>query len=106
MARGWTEGDRVGVMLGGNAETKVVRFLGYGEYIGETVPPEHVGGFNFGIPNPTLKLDSGKLCYGCETYWDWETEAAMKDRIAKWEAEGWTVAMVDIDDARAEARTE
>lgn len=101
MANGWKEGDRVGVMLGGNAERKVVRFLGYGEYIGETVPPKSVGGFNVGLPNPTLKLDSGKVCYGCETYWG--TEDGMKDRLAKWRDDGWQIEIVDIDDARAEA---
>lgn len=91
----WNKGDRVGVMLGANQEFKEILFLGYGEYIGETVPPEHIGGFNFGMPNPTLKLDNGKICYGCETYWG--TEAGMQKRISEWKAAGYKLTVVDID---------
>lgn len=47
--------------------------------MGDTVPPENVGGFNFGNPNPTLKLDSGITVYGCECWWG--QEKAVKNSL-------------------------
>lgn len=100
----WTPGDRVGVMIGSDRATRTVKFLGYGTYEGETVPPPEAGGFNFGMPNPTLKLDNGKVCYGCETWWG--TEERIKSEIAAWQADGWTIEIVDIDVERVAAKAE
>ncbi len=98
MARGWNTGDRIGAMIGATHETKTIKWLGFGEYAGEEVPPPEVGGFNVGLPNPKLRLDNGKTCYGCETWWG--SEAEMTKKIDLWKANGWTIVTVDIDDAR------
>ena len=100
---GWVIGDRVGVMIGADADTKIIKWLGFGRYIGETIPSPEAGGFNFGVPNPTLELDSGKICYGCETWWGAEGE--MKVKLEAWVARGWTIMDVDIDDERRAAAT-
>jgi hypothetical protein len=34
---------------------------------------------NFGIPNPTIKLDTGKTVYGCECWWG--SESKVKEMI-------------------------
>lgn len=60
-------GDRVGVIQ--KAERDTVYLFGYGTYEGEHIPPDDVGGFNVGIPNPKLKLDDGTIIYGCESWW-------------------------------------
>lgn len=70
-------GDRVGAIRDADSET--VWFYGYGVYEGETVPPENVGGMNFGFPNPTIRLDNSNTVYGCECYWG--SESAVKDMI-------------------------
>lgn len=101
MTRGWEPGDRIGAMIGSNKESKTIKWLGFGEYVGETVPPPEAGGFNVGLPNPTLKLDSGKTCYGCETWWG--SEQQMKKKLDAWKADGWTIVDVDIDDERRAA---
>ena len=65
-------GARVGAMLG--ARDKTVRFLGYGVYQGDEVPPENIGGFNMGFPNPKIVLDNGKVVWGCECWWGAEDQ--------------------------------
>ena len=70
-------GDRVGAIM--KADDKMVWFYGYGVYEGDTIPPEDVGGMNFGIPNPTIKLDNGNIVYGCECWCG--SESAVKDMI-------------------------
>lgn len=60
-------GDRVGAIQESN-DTEIYLY-GYGAYTGMTIPPENVGGFNMGVPNPTIKLDNGNLVYGCECWW-------------------------------------
>ena len=92
-------GERVGAMVDANA--KVARFLGYGTYEGETVPSEKAGGFGpllraLGQKNPTLKLDNGKIVYGCECWWG--TEAEINRQL-----EGLEVVNIDIDEFRKEA---
>lgn len=60
-------GARVGAVQ--KADETTVYFFGFGIYQGTTVPPENVGGFNLGLPNPTIKLDNGENVYGCECWW-------------------------------------
>ena len=90
-------GARVGAMLG--AGDKLVRFLGYGTYVGDEVPPPTIGGFNIGLPNPKIKLDSGKIVWGCECWWG--SEEGMKAKVEAWRKAGYTIEDVDIDAARA-----
>ncbi len=65
-------GDRLGCIE--SVKDGVLRLYGFGTYQGETVPPPSVGGFNIGIPNPTIKLDNGEMVYGCECWWGPEDE--------------------------------
>ena len=65
-------GDRVGAILKANEDT--VWLFGYGTYEGQAVPDESLGVKDFaGGPmthlNYCLKLDSGKLVFGCECWW-------------------------------------
>ena len=62
-----TIGDRVGAIQ--KADDDNVYLFGYGTYQGESVPPKNIGGFNLGIPNPEIKLDSGISVFGCECWW-------------------------------------
>lgn len=94
-------GARVGAMLGGNAKDKVIRFLDYGVYLGDEVPPAEIGGFNMGMPNPKIQLDNGKVVWGCECWWG--AEATFKEKLCHWEAAGYTIETIDIDAARAAA---
>jgi hypothetical protein len=90
---------RIGAVLG--SRDNVVWFLGYGTYDGDHIPPAEIGGFNCGVPNPKLMLDTGKVVWGCECWWG--SEAAMRLKVEAWEKAGWEVSLVDIDDARREA---
>jgi hypothetical protein len=91
-----TVGTRIGAILGAN--DKVVNFLGYGTYDGDHVPPGEVGGFNIGMPNPKLVLDSGKVVWGCECWWGGEER--IKSELERYKQAGLDVREVDIDDAR------
>lgn len=88
-------GQRVGAISHGEGDT--VWIFGFGVYDGDHVPPEGVGGFNTGHPNPRIKLDGGKVVWGCECWWG--SEAKIREQIA-----GKTVVEVDIDEARAAAK--
>lgn len=89
------KGDRVGAIL--KKEGKNVYLIGYGTYEGEEIPPKEIRGFNFGIPNPKIKLDSGKVVWGCECWWGDEEE--FKENFEKPEYE---IIQVDIDKERKE----
>lgn len=91
-----TKGERVGAILG--SKDGAVEFLGYGTYVGDEVPPENIGGFNFGNPNPKIELDNGKVVWGCECWWGPE------DKIKATLQQYTDVRTVDIDDARAAAQ--
>lgn len=86
-------GERVGAILSGNATE--VQFLGYGVRLEDEVPPDDVGGFNLGIPNPCLLLDNGEKVYGCEVWWGSEELIAevIRDK---------TVIPVGLSDLRGE----
>lgn len=85
-------GDRVGAIL--SASNGECQFLGFGVYVGDEVPPEYAGGFNAGLPNPKIQLDSGKEVFGCECWWG--PELSVKERLSKYDK----IIEIDIDDAR------
>lgn len=89
---------RVGAIC--DADGEEVRLFGYGQYVGEEVPPPEVK--MFGIPmtmkNPKIVLDDGKVVWGCECWWG--DEAKVKHSIGT-----RRVKMVDIEKTRAESQT-
>ncbi len=96
-------GDRIlAISHGKDGELFV---FGEGEYVGEEVPDSHVGGFmgqalrDGKIPNPCIRLDSGKKVYGCECWWG--PVGQVKKKYAE-----WTFVEIDIDDKRASANAE
>ena len=97
------KGDRVGAVLSSNE--KIMYLLGYGTYEGDFVPGDEVVGFlaeeirKLNLENPRIKLDNGKLVYGCECWWGSE------DEIRKLES-NHKVILVDIDKIRAEYKEE
>jgi len=78
----------------------VAKFFGYGVYLGEKVPhTEDVKLFGVSLkklnrPNPCIRLDSGKLVYGCECWWGSE------ERIKEILEECDEIVMVDIEELR------
>lgn len=67
------KGERVGAILGSNKDGSI-NFFGYGVYDGKEIPLKAVGQMaeimrEGGIGNPKLKLDSGDVVYGCESWW-------------------------------------
>lgn len=96
-------GDRVGAVLGGDENE--VQFLGYGVYEGEFTPEEAVGFLadalkEAGRKNPRIKLDNGKIVYGCECWWGGE------ERVKKMLEQYKKVVDVDIDEVREEVKNE
>jgi hypothetical protein len=89
-------GDRVGAIL--SADSKEVRLLGYGKYAGSEIPPKGITLMGvplaeFGIENPKILLDDGKVVWGCECWWG--PEDKVKNTIGK-----RRVVMVDIEKER------
>ena len=82
-----TKGERIGAVL--SMDDTSVRLIGYGVYVGNEVPPEGIGGFNMGWPNPKLEMDDGTVVWGCECWWG--PEAKVKAHL-----EGKTVVSVDM----------
>ena len=64
-------GDRVGVILEFDDKTKTVKFLGYGEYVGDYFHP-HLQFDDFDIP--LIQLDNGGYVWGNECWWYPENE--------------------------------
>lgn len=65
---------RVGAILSANEEE--VQLLGYGEYVGDEVPPASDDPESLmtmlnqlNVPNPKIVLDNGNVVWGCECYW-------------------------------------
>lgn len=100
--------ERVGAFL--SADKNTVKFLGFGVYEGEFVPIEAVGVFaealrEYGATNPRIRLDNGDVVYGCECWWEGESE--VQKRLTRWKEIGCNIVTVSIDDVRAEyVRTE
>ncbi len=111
-------GSRVGAILG--SKEKVVDFLGYGVYEGDFDPdkpedaPRAVGAIaDMGRQaaviaaenniaylrrNPKIRLDNGKIVWGCECWWGSEEE--VKKQIEAYKGKGYTINEVDIDEIR------
>lgn len=92
-------GDRVGAIMG--AEGGTVTIFGYGTYQGLQIPDPALQVQIFGAlmdhANPCIKLDSGKLVFGCECWW--ASETAIRAEVAKYT----TVTEVDIEEERRKA---
>jgi len=92
-------GTRVGAIL--EVNECEVKFLGFGKYVGDFIPDEAVGFLasffkEMQKPCPRIELDSGKLVYGCECWW--EEEARVKKILSNYDR----VENVDIDRIRAD----
>lgn len=94
------EGERVGAIYA--AKDGVIWFLGYGVYDGDhPVPAEtHGAGHMVGIPNPRIKLDSGKEVFGFQCWWG--PEKGVASRIEKMKEEGYVVVDVEIGEKGVE----
>ena len=91
-------GNKVGAMFVAKGGT--VEFLGYGIYEGDFIPEEAAGWMAEGlrnnkVTNPRIRLDNGKIVYGCECWW------GDADRIKKELEKYETVVDVDIDEIRS-----
>lgn len=98
-------GDRVGAILG--SKEREVEFFGFGVYEGDFLPVGAVGDVaevaSAVAPdrlNPKIKLDSGKVVWGCECWWG--PEENIKAQIERWEKIGFTIIEKDIDEVRKE----
>ncbi len=75
MATRHVKGDRVGALLA--VENGKAYLFGYGVYEGDEIPPLEINPWlNSGNPNPKIKLDSGKIVWGCECWWGPEDQWA------------------------------
>lgn len=94
-------GDRVGAIS--HTEGKIIYLFGYGIYEGNKVPEDsRVGmlGISFkdiGKNNPCIKLDNGKIVWGCECWWG--SEEDIKKQVAKHKK----AITIDIEQKRNEA---
>lgn len=94
-------GDRVYAIRNTDDATKTVHLYGYGVYEGDYLP-DSAGGNTAetvhvqGGDNPRIKLDSGKIVWGCECWWGPEQD--FKSR-----ANQFTVIDCDIEQDRKEA---
>lgn len=95
-------GYRVGAIMGG--DDKSVKFFGYGVYEGDFELPGSVGGFNFGQKNPRIKLDSGKIVWGCECWWG--PEENIKKNLEIYKSQGLEIIDVDIEEEREKSKGE
>lgn len=101
MAR-FDPGTRVGAIIG--AKDGVVRFAGFGVYVGDETPTEAVGFIaeacrEAGFPSPKIELDSGEVIYGCECWWG--AEDAVRDDVCRYQNDGYRIEHVSIDALRA-----
>jgi hypothetical protein len=101
-------GDRVGAVLSVSKEEGVL-FLGYGIYEGDFYPEEAIGFFadckkkmiaegkakktDDWMTNPRIRLDNGKVVYGCECWWG---NIDLEDYVKK----GYKIINVDIEQYR------
>ena len=98
-------GERVGAILSG--DEKAIKFLGFGEYVGEEVPPADTGGFGSmihvaGLTNAKIKLDNGKIVWGCECWWGGEEAVKKELEVAK--SAGKQIVEIDMDTYRNESK--
>lgn len=74
-------GDRIGAIQ--SARDNVVKFFGYGTYLGDEVPADYP------LPNPKLQMDNGAIVWGFQCWWG--DESAVKSQIEKYEKAGWAI---------------
>lgn len=86
---------RVGAVLSSNEEH--INFLGWGEYVGDEVPPADTDPESFlqmlhdnGIPNPKIVLDNGSVVWGCQCWWGPE------QKMLEW-IDSRKLVIVDVD---------
>lgn len=92
-------GDRVGAIL--SSKDGIVKFIGYGKYVGDAIPKEAIGFMAKALTetknvNPKIELDSGKVVYGCECWWG--SESRVKEILDK----SKEIVNVGIDEIRKE----
>lgn len=98
-------GDRVGALL--NSDKDKVYLFGYGVYEGDFptgLDPNPAGWVaetihEKGAPNPRIRLDDGKIVWGCECWWGSEEE--VRNSIGKRE-----IVLVDIETERQKCKTD
>lgn len=100
-------GTRVGAIL--SADDKNVYLLGYGVYEADEIPSTDAVGMGemlreAKIPNPKIKLDNGKVVWGCECWWG--PEEKVKAQVEASKQNGRVVVEMDIDEVRKEVSTE
>jgi hypothetical protein len=82
-------GERVGAVLGASKGSEniksVVRFLGYGIYLGCEVNPD------IGISNPKIQLDNGNIVWGFQCWWG--SEDKIKEQLSLYDV----IKYVDIN---------
>jgi hypothetical protein len=96
-------GERVGVIS--HSDDVGIHVYGEGVYEGDFVPGEEAVGFlasaarDAKVPNPRIRLDNGKVVWGCESWWGTLSQYNKMIENSK-----LPIVRVDIDDARADAR--
>jgi len=80
-------GDRIGAISHSDGDT--LHLYGYGEYLGEFFPPKGTQGpfgidaSEVGCENPCMRLDSGRIIWGCQCWWG--SEDSVRERAAKFD---------------------
>lgn len=82
-----------------DADEKEIRAFGFGEYVGDEVPPSDTGGLGPILHeakqlNPKIVLDNGDVVWGCECWWGNE------ERFYKEMHRGRKIVFVSIKEAR------
>lgn len=107
------EGQRVGAILGTKKDEKIIEFFGFGVYEGDHVAgegdPLPIGWISemmvkYSRPNPRIRLDDGKIVWGCECWWG--PEEQLQAKLKSYEEQGYSIASVDIDEVRKRFREE
>jgi hypothetical protein len=99
--------NRVGVII--DATEKVVRFLGYGTYVGQElldVDESEICGDAFalvdgGIAVGKIELDSGQIMYECEAHV--ESQEQVEGQLKEYIRMGYDVIQTDIYTLRNES---
>jgi len=75
----YKKGDRIGAILSVDDEKKVIELCGYGVFDGYEIPPRdekkelenwlYEAVVKNKVENPKLKLDDGRIVWGCECWW-------------------------------------
>lgn len=91
---------RVGVLFSVDYNAKIVQLIGYGELVGDEIPPKNINPWISGgnRPNPKIILDDGDIVWGCECWWG--AEDIIKEKIEYWDKEGYNIQNVRITEQR------